>query len=158
MDFDLAFPALVAGRLLLAFAPLPDALKHDQLLASPLTSYPRCAVVSQMGLYAKAHLVICLKCRKASTYSNMGLTHILEGCSDRHVDDLLFTDYTDRSAQSPLLLSLFSTVLPLNPSTSALIWTASDSIAAWALVKIWRARQRLNRSSRDSLIAAAYVR
>ena len=45
MDFDFAFPALVAGRLLLAFAPLPDTLKHDQLLSSPLTSYPRCAVL-----------------------------------------------------------------------------------------------------------------
>ena len=46
MDFEITFPALVAGRLLLAYAPFPDSLRHDQLLTSPLTSYPRCAVLS----------------------------------------------------------------------------------------------------------------
>lgn len=42
---DYAFPALVAARLALAFAPLPDALKYDHQLSSPLTSYSRCALV-----------------------------------------------------------------------------------------------------------------
>ena len=42
MDFDVAFPAMLAGRLLLAFVRLPDGLKHDHLLSTPLTSYPRC--------------------------------------------------------------------------------------------------------------------
>ncbi len=46
-DADFTFPALVAARLLLAFAPLPDALKYDQQLSSPLTSYSRCALVSR---------------------------------------------------------------------------------------------------------------
>ncbi len=41
MDFDYTFPALVAARVVLAFAPLPDALKHSQQLSSPLTSYER---------------------------------------------------------------------------------------------------------------------
>ena len=42
---DLAFSALVAARLLLAFAPLTDVLKNNHQLSSPLTSYPRCAAV-----------------------------------------------------------------------------------------------------------------
>lgn len=42
-DIDLTFSALVAARVLLAFAPLPEALKYDQQLSSPLTSYSRCA-------------------------------------------------------------------------------------------------------------------
>ena len=42
-DSDPTFLALVAVRLALAFAPLPEALKYDQQLSSPLTSYPRCA-------------------------------------------------------------------------------------------------------------------
>ncbi len=42
---DVTFSALVAARLLLAYAPLPEALKHDHQLSSPLTSYARCAEV-----------------------------------------------------------------------------------------------------------------
>ncbi|CAL1712897.1 unnamed protein product [Somion occarium] len=121
MDFGLVYPALVAGRLLLAFAPLPDALKHDHQLSSPLTSYPRL----QEGVYLFQHGI--------DPYS---------GGLFRH---------------SPLLLSLFSTALPLNKFTSACLWTACDAISAWALVKIWRARQRVSQSSRDSLIAAIYL-
>lgn len=41
MDVNYLFPALVVARALLAFAPLPDALKHSQQLSSPLTSYTR---------------------------------------------------------------------------------------------------------------------
>ena len=42
MDVDLAFGGLVAARLLLSFTPLPDQLKYDHLLSSPLTSNLRC--------------------------------------------------------------------------------------------------------------------
>src|SRR5882762_9541712 len=42
MTVDLAFGGLVAARLLLSFAPLPDQLKFDHLLSSPLTSNLRC--------------------------------------------------------------------------------------------------------------------
>ena len=42
-DSDPTFLALVAVRLALAFAPLPEALQYDQQLSSPLTSYSRCA-------------------------------------------------------------------------------------------------------------------
>ncbi|KAF9236357.1 PIG-U-domain-containing protein [Melanogaster broomeanus] len=56
---------------------------------------------------------------------------------------------------SPLLLSLFSTVLPPLP----VVWAMSDITGAWALLRIWRARQRVRKgsSSRDSLVAAVYL-
>jgi len=38
MGVDLAFCGLVATRLLLSFTPLPDQLRYDHLLSSPLTS------------------------------------------------------------------------------------------------------------------------
>ncbi|KAI0366878.1 PIG-U-domain-containing protein [Pilatotrama ljubarskyi] len=120
-DPDFAFPALVAARLLLAFAPLPDALKYDQQLSSPLTSYSRL----REGIYLFQHGI--------DPYS---------GGSFRH---------------SPLLLSLFSTVLPLTPYTSALLWTAADAVAAWALVRIWRLRTGAKKTSRDRQIAALYL-
>ncbi|TFY57282.1 hypothetical protein EVG20_g8607 [Dentipellis fragilis] len=41
LSAQLAFPALVAARLLLALSPLPDILKDDNQLSSPLTSYSR---------------------------------------------------------------------------------------------------------------------
>ncbi|CDO71705.1 hypothetical protein BN946_scf184915.g49 [Trametes cinnabarina] len=118
---DLAFPALVAARLLLAFSPLPDALKYDQQLSSPLTSYSRL----REGIYLFQHGI--------DPYS---------GGSFRH---------------SPLLLSLFSTVLPLTRYTSPILWTAVDSGAAWALVQIWRLRAGAKRTSRDGQIYALYL-
>ncbi|KAH9941070.1 PIG-U-domain-containing protein [Amylocystis lapponica] len=121
MDFRVAFPTLVAGRFLLAFAPLPVSLKDDHLLASPLTSYSRL----QEGIYLFQNGI--------DPYS---------GGSFRH---------------SPLLLSLFSTVVPLTRYTTPLLWTASDAIAAWALVRIWRLRQNVRESQRDGLIAALYL-
>ncbi|KAI0789795.1 PIG-U-domain-containing protein [Abortiporus biennis] len=121
MDFEFVFPALVAGRFLLALAPFPGSLKHDHQLSSPLTSYPRL----QEGVYLFQHGV--------DPYS---------GGLFRH---------------SPLLLSLFSTAIPLQRHVSAFLWTASDAVAAWALVKIWRSRKKLQSSSRDGLIAAMYL-
>ncbi|KAH9936170.1 PIG-U-domain-containing protein [Fomitopsis serialis] len=58
---------------------------------------------------------------------------------------------------SPLLLSLFTTVIPLSEVTAPLLWTTSDAVAAWSLVHIWRARQNVSTTSRDSLIAALYL-
>ena len=54
MDFGLAFPSLVLARLFLAFAPVPDVLKHDQQLSSPLTSYRRCAF--SIYIYRRANI------------------------------------------------------------------------------------------------------
>ncbi|KAI0927260.1 hypothetical protein AcV5_007840 [Taiwanofungus camphoratus] len=121
MDFSVTFPALVVGRLLLAFSLLPVDLTNDHLLSSPLTSYSRL----QEGVYL----------------FKLG-TDPYSGGSFRH---------------SPLLLSLFSTVIPLTRATSAVLWTVSDAAAAWALVRIWRARQNVSSSPRDGLIAAIYL-
>ncbi|TCD62991.1 hypothetical protein EIP91_006150 [Steccherinum ochraceum] len=119
--FEVVFPALILGRFLLALAPLPDSLKHDHQLTSPLTAYPRL----QEGLY--------LFSQGIDPYS---------GGIFRH---------------SPLYLAIFSTAIPLTKLTTAFLWTASDAVSAWALVRIWRARQRLSSSSRDALIATLYL-
>ncbi|OCH84913.1 PIG-U-domain-containing protein [Obba rivulosa] len=121
MDFRLAFPALVAGRLLLAYTSLPDVLKNDHQLSSPLTSYSRL----QEGVY--------LFQQGFDPYSGGPFRH------------------------SPLLLSVFSTVFPLTRFTSPILWTACDAVAAWALVRIWRARQNIAGSMRDTLVAASYL-
>ncbi len=60
-------------------------------------------------------------------------------------------------SQSPLLLSLFSTALPLTRYTSPVLWAAADSITAWALVRIWRLRTGAKSTSRDWQVAALYV-
>lgn len=59
---------------------------------------------------------------------------------------------------SPLLLSLFSTIVPPLP----IIWAVSDAIGAWALLRIWRARQGLSpqkgsRSNAENLIVSVYL-
>ncbi|KAG0701281.1 GPI transamidase subunit PIG-U [Suillus ampliporus] len=59
---------------------------------------------------------------------------------------------------SPLLLSLFSTIVPPLP----LIWAVSDAVGAWALLRIWRARQGLSphkgtRSNAENLIVSVYL-
>lgn len=53
---------------------------------------------------------------------------------------------------SPLFLSFFSIVPPL-PA----VWALCDLVGAWALIRIWRARQQLGKSKRDGLVAAAYL-
>ncbi|KAI0822014.1 PIG-U-domain-containing protein [Trametes gibbosa] len=118
---DYAFPALVVARLVLAFVPLPNALKYDQQLSSPLTSYSRL----REGIYLLEHGI--------DPYSGGFFRH------------------------SPLLLSLFSTVLPLTRYTSPLLWTAVDSVAAWTLVRIWRLRTGAKHTSRDTQIASLYL-
>lgn len=51
-----------------------------------------------------------------------------------------------------MFLSIFSTVLPPLP----IVWALSDAIGAWALLRIWHARQCIGKSSggRDGLVAA----
>ncbi|KAF7365048.1 Phosphatidylinositol glycan anchor biosynthesis class U protein [Mycena venus] len=121
LDLGIVFPVLVAGRLLLALTNLPDALKHDHQLSSPLTSY----LNLQEGIYLFKNGI--------DPYSGGVFRH------------------------SPLFLALFTTVLPTSRTISSIIWTLCDAVGAWALVQIWRARQRVAQSSRDGLIAAAYL-
>lgn len=52
VDFDLAFPALVLGRLALAYSPLANALIDDHLLSSPLNGYSRCTCLHQLTHHA----------------------------------------------------------------------------------------------------------
>lgn len=58
---------------------------------------------------------------------------------------------------SPVYLSLFVTVLPLTGLASSILWTVCDAVGAWAMIQIWRARQRISQSQRDNLIAASYL-
>ncbi|KAF9050058.1 cell division cycle protein 91 [Panaeolus papilionaceus] len=58
---------------------------------------------------------------------------------------------------SPLLLSLFTTILPTSRRASSVLWTLTDILGAWMLVRIWRARQNVKSSWRDSLIATTYL-
>ena len=53
-----------------------------------------------------------------------------------------------------MFLSLFSTVPPL-----PVVWALCDLVGAWALIRIWRARQQLGKgkSNRDGLVGAAYL-
>ncbi|KZP34406.1 PIG-U-domain-containing protein [Athelia psychrophila] len=121
MDSVLTLPVLVAGRLFLSLVPLPEALKHDHQLSSPVTSYSHL----QEGIYLFNNGV--------DPYSGGVFRH------------------------SPLFLSLFSTLLPTGRVSSSVLWTLSDAVGAWALVRIWRARQRVKTSSRDGLISAVYL-
>jgi len=56
--------------------------------------------------------------------------------------------------QSPLLLALFSLILPESRVHASILWTFFDILGAWALVSVWRARQNLSKSSRDTVVAA----
>ncbi|KIY70616.1 PIG-U-domain-containing protein [Cylindrobasidium torrendii FP15055 ss-10] len=58
---------------------------------------------------------------------------------------------------SPLYLSLFATVLPSSKTFASILWTFCDVVGAWALVKIWHARQNVSSTPRDGLIAASYL-
>ncbi|KAK0213150.1 PIG-U-domain-containing protein [Desarmillaria ectypa] len=57
---------------------------------------------------------------------------------------------------SPLYLSLFTTFLSPSRIMASILWTLCDSVGAWSMVHIWRARQGVVQSSRDVLVAAMY--
>ncbi|KAH7903612.1 PIG-U-domain-containing protein [Hygrophoropsis aurantiaca] len=124
MDARAVFALLVSGRLGLAlsFPWLPDALKYDHMLSSPLTARLRL----QEGIFLYQHDI--------DPYSGSAFRH------------------------SPLYLSLFTTLLPIisSPTACILLWTAADALAAYSLVRIWRARAG-GASERDGLVAAAYL-
>ena len=87
----------------------------------------------------------------------MGSTRILEEHSDTYVVKMRLFCLSLTLPQSPLLLSLFSTALPLTRYTSPVLWAAADSIAAWALVRIWRLRTGAKSTARDIQVAALCV-
>ncbi|KAH8806844.1 GPI transamidase subunit PIG-U [Flagelloscypha sp. PMI_526] len=58
---------------------------------------------------------------------------------------------------SPLLLSLFSTILPTSRTWAGLLWATIDALSAYCLVVIFRARQNVATTSRDWSIALMYI-
>ncbi|KAK0455525.1 PIG-U-domain-containing protein [Desarmillaria tabescens] len=50
----------------------------------------------------------------------------------------------------------FTTILSPSRITASILWTLCDSIGAWSMIRIWRARQRVAQSSRDILVATMY--
>jgi len=104
--------------------------------------------------------------------SRMGSTHIREGYFTRfdqpnpfstnsalnhHVPSFSFLPLPLVSLQSPLYLSIFSTLLPLNRLLSPVVWTLVDAVSAYALVDTWRARSSAGKGRGDALLAALYV-
>lgn len=69
--FEVVLPALVVGRLLLAFAPLPDTIHSDHQLSSPLTAYPRCAPAYSIVTSARPDI--------PTLHSTRGIVFILTG-------------------------------------------------------------------------------
>ncbi|PBK95535.1 PIG-U-domain-containing protein [Armillaria gallica] len=57
---------------------------------------------------------------------------------------------------SPLYLSLFTTISSPSRISASILWTLCDSIGAWSMIRIWRARQGVVQSSRDVLVVAMY--
>ncbi|KAL5485337.1 hypothetical protein ACEPAI_7979 [Sanghuangporus weigelae] len=116
-----AIPLAVACRFLLSFSSLHEFLKHDHLLTSPLTSYPRL----QEGVFLYEHGV--------DPYSGGGFYH------------------------SPLLLSLFTTVLPSTTSAARILWAVCDVLCAYLLVKIWRARSNSLQGVREIMVVGTFL-
>ena len=61
------------------------------------------------------------------------------------------------SLQSPLYLSIFSTLLPLNRVSAPVVWTVVDTVGAHPLVETLRARNGTGKGKTDALLAALYV-
>ncbi|KAG8748821.1 hypothetical protein FRC12_013768, partial [Ceratobasidium sp. 428] len=55
---------------------------------------------------------------------------------------------------SPLLLALFSTILPLSSIGTAVLWSLLDGFTAWCLVSIWRLRSFTIDDNKEVLIVA----
>ncbi|KAF8198070.1 GPI transamidase subunit PIG-U [Pholiota molesta] len=58
---------------------------------------------------------------------------------------------------SPLLLSFFATILPNSTKLASILWALNDIAGALAMVQIYRARQNVRRTPRDTLVAALYL-
>ena len=82
------------------------------------------------------------------------------GGSFRHVrfhSRSILNKSTNDIVKSPLLLSVFTTILPSSRRLASALWTLNDVSGAYALVRIWRSRQNMQSSLRDTLVAASWV-
>jgi len=152
-DYYAAFLVLSASRIWLSLIGLWNSLKHDQLLSSPMTTFSQCtrcrcklrvtnlSLLVQEGIYLFRHDI--------DPYSGGSFRHV---CSLKLRLSAGFDFYLHKS---PLLLSLFTTILPSSGQLASLLWTINDLVGAYALVQISRSRQNLQSSSRDTLVAAS---
>lgn len=83
-------------------------------------------------------------------YSGGGFYHVCVGI-------MQFREVAESPGQSPLLLSLFSTVLPQYGPIPQLIWASCDVLSAYFLVQIWRLRSNEETGRRDGRIAGSFV-
>jgi GPI-anchor transamidase subunit U len=60
--------------------------------------------------------------------------------------------------QSPILLALFSTLIPLTSVVPRIMWSLFDGLAAWCLVQIWRIRSNTRNIVQEGLIVTMCVR
>ncbi|KAF8070785.1 GPI transamidase subunit PIG-U [Lyophyllum atratum] len=125
-----------------------------QNVAFPLALTLPCLVAGRL-LLASTSLPDLLK-------DNQQLSSALTSYSNLQEGIYLFKNGVDPYSggsfrHSPLFLSLFTTLLPVSGAVSAILWALCDALGAWALINIWRARQRVSSSVRDTLIAAMYL-
>lgn len=150
--------SILGIRLLAACSPLHDILQYDQQLTSPLTSYPRCT----RCLLPK--LVDLTESSRFSTRRGVSFQTWYKSLLGRCIPpggipepQIYHVCIGLMSGQSPILLSLFTTILPLTPSLATFLWTLCDGIGAWSLSRIWRLRNKPTESSREGLVVALYV-
>ncbi|KAF8320711.1 cell division cycle protein 91 [Clavulina sp. PMI_390] len=58
---------------------------------------------------------------------------------------------------SPLTLAIFSTIIPLNPTASALFWSSCDAVSVICLIRIWRMRKQVSDARQELLIAVTFL-
>ncbi|KAF8637292.1 hypothetical protein AX16_010822 [Volvariella volvacea WC 439] len=111
------------------------------------------------SLLLAGRLVLALTPLPGVVKNNQQLSNALTSYANLREGVYLFNNGIDpynggTFRHSPLFLSLFSTILPNSRAAASLLWTFSDGVGAWALVKTLRARQRVRNPNRDPLVAA----
>lgn len=147
-----ASSTLVLLKIAFSLFDLSNTFKHDQLLSTPLTSFSQRQSPSfhriqfSLSVLPSSRRNISFQEWKGPIlWGNIPSCNFGYSPVKLHIDPLL---------QSPLLLALFSLILPERRVHASILWTFFDILGAWALVSVWRARQNLSESSRDTVVAA----
>ena len=83
----------------------------------------------------------------------MVLIHIRGDYSDKYVGHSFIYYIFSKPLQSPLLLTLFSTIIPSSRLLAPLLWTVCDGVGAWCLSRLYRMRNKsLNRNSSGDIL------